>query len=280
MAWPAVRGKLRRAADGADCLLIIEDVQRLPSTPTAQRKLRSLLDESVAVDQRVIVTSSDIPGSLESLPHDVRSRLVGGLTVCISKPSRETRVSIINAYAEAFSVSFTASAVALLARSFETTAGKLVLAVKEIISWLPKQNHQAIVSIAVDKNTIDKNTVGRNTVDKNLVQRYLEEAAATHCLTISRLAGIVARQSRTTVAQLRGRSRHRCISATRNLLMYLAHKQGQHSFASIGKYLGGRDHTTILHGCRNIERQLLVDTTIQHEIRALSETIAEEKLTV
>jgi chromosomal replication initiator protein len=63
-----------------------------------------------------------------------------------------------------------------------------------------------------------------------------------------------ARHCRVPLTELRGPSRRRSIVHARNLAMWLARDLTHHSLARIGGYFGGRDHTTVLHGCRAAAR--------------------------
>jgi chromosomal replication initiator protein len=63
------------------------------------------------------------------------------------------------------------------------------------------------------------------------------------------------------------------VVAARSVAMYLARKLTDHSLEQIGRAFGGRDHTTVLHGCRKIEKQLETDPAVRQTVRQLQEVL-------
>lgn len=76
------------------------------------------------------------------------------------------------------------------------------------------------------------------------------------------------------VREMEGDSRRRCIARPRQVIMYLAKQHTQLSFESIGYLLGGRDHTTILHGVRQIERLKKSDLAIAESVLTIKEKLS------
>jgi chromosomal replication initiator protein len=75
------------------------------------------------------------------------------------------------------------------------------------------------------------------------------------------------------VAALRGRSRAKAVVTARDVAMYLARQLTESSLEKIGQYFGGRDHTTVLHGCRRTEKWLKTDPAMRRVLEQLSGTL-------
>ena len=231
-------------------LLVLEKVEKLASVPTMVAGVCRLLDAYRAHSQGIIVTVSRTPNYLQDLSPPIRSRLLAGLVVPLSKPSIETRREIIRTYEKLLEISFSSSAVDLLAGGIQTTTGRLIEIICNIVSQIPRRSQNQVIG-------------GKQVLD------CLSQDRELGLLEIRQIAKVVAAHYGTTVAELRGRSRRREISVPRSVVMYLAHNRGGCSLTYIGKYLGKRDHTTVMHGCRMIEKKIVSDATIASDVRML-----------
>jgi chromosomal replication initiator protein len=79
------------------------------------------------------------------------------------------------------------------------------------------------------------------------------------------------------VAELRSASRRRGVVVARDVAMYLARQLTSNSLKQIGDYFGGRDHTTVLHGCRKTESLMNSDATTHQAVLALKQRLAMEE---
>lgn len=231
-------------------LLVFEKMERLASVPTMVAGVCRLLDAYRAHSQGVVVTVSRTPNYLQDLSPPVRSRLLGGLVVPLSKPSIETRREIIHTYEKLLEISFSSNAVDLLAGGIQTTTGKLIEIICNVVSRTPQHAQNQPIS-------------GKQILD------CLSQDREVGLLEIHQIAKVVAGHYGTTISELRGRSRRREISIPRSVVMYLAHNRVGYSLTYIGKYLGKRDHTTVMHGCRMVEKKIVSDTTIAGDMRML-----------
>ena len=96
-------------------------------------------------------------------------------------------------------------------------------------------------------------------------------------LTPEQILTAVARHYQVSAEQLTGPSRARAVSVPRQLAMYLIRRETGASLPAIGELLGGRDHTTILHGCTKIEAQIEADETLRRDWLAIKGRLSETK---
>ncbi len=240
----------RALSENPGGLLVLEKVEKLAAVPTMVAGVCRLLDAYQAHSGGIIVTASQAPNYLSGLSTPIRSRLLGGLVVPLHKPSIETRREIIHIYEKLLGVSFSLNAVGLLTSELQTTTGKLIEIICTIVAEIPPRARDRVIG-------------------SKQVIHCLGYKGGVGLIEIHQIAKVVAGHYGTTVSQLRGRSRRREISIPRSIVMSLAHNLGGYSLAYIGKYLGKRDHTTVMHGCRIIEKKFGSDVAIAGDMRVL-----------
>jgi chromosomal replication initiator protein len=105
--------------------------------------------------------------------------------------------------------------------------------------------------------------------DRETVATHFQAEADASRLTVERIAERVSRYYRIDRRQLRSRQRSRSALVPRQVGMYLARRLTALSLEQIGAYFGGRDHSTVLHACRKIDRALGQDPTLSGAVRHL-----------
>lgn len=226
-------------------LLVIEDLQHIPAGDHALEELRYTLDDYEENGGTVVVTASSPPSVLANLPSDLSSRLAVGLILQLASPGGAARTRIIRYAANALGRTLTDDAATRLARGLDGSANHLFRAVFELVG---------------------ETTAG--TIDGARAERLLVDRAARRP-TLRQIIAAVARQQRVTQAQLKSSSRRQSIVFARGLIAYLARELAGSNYEDIGRALGGRDHTTILHGYRKIAHDREHDPQIQQTLEQL-----------
>ena len=243
-AW---RKRVRQAP-----LVVLEDVHNLAGHEPAQHEVSATIDAVLAEGGRMIVTSRTTPAALTALDARLRGRLEAGLVVNIAPPQRAARLALLSAFARERRITLDSRTSAALADAPQCTAGELLAALERLSE--PGQPPLSPVSL----------------------RQHVGKPAPGHRPRIATVAAKVARRYRLTVDDLRGRSRRRSVATARAMTMYLCrHLAGSH-LRQIGEYLGGRDHTTVLHGCQTIEQQLQHDATIRAEVAELQNELMKK----
>jgi chromosomal replication initiator protein len=83
----------------------------------------------------------------------------------------------------------------------------------------------------------------------------------------------VARLHNLRSADITGKKRTRALTEPRHLAMYLARKHTRLSFPELGREFGGRDHSTIQHGCRKVEVELETDADLAYQVRLIEQSL-------
>lgn len=215
-------------------LLAIDDLQHLPAQEFALQELRYTLDDYEDRGATVIVTSTQPPSTLPNLPPDLRSRLAGGLTLQLSPPGEEARARFIRQAANALGQPISGEAAERLAHGIDGT---------------PNQLLSALFKLHAEGNNGSKTELQRTT-------QVLADRAANRP-DLREIVAVVARHQNIPQTLLKSSSRRQSVVYARNLVVYLAREIAAATYEEIGRALGGRDHTTIIHSYRKLvdERQ-------------------------
>ncbi len=228
-------------------LLVLEDLGQLAGKRPAQHELHHLLDELADREALVLVTARSLPGQSAALLPALRSRLSGGLVVRLSLPGPATRRAILERLASARGMTLSKRAIHGLADSLAVNVPTLVSALLEL--------------------ELAAGTTGQP-VSSRRVREFLTQRDSSQRPNLRQIAVLTAKHFGLSLADLKSPQRRQPLVAGRGVAMYLARQLTDKSFEQIGAFFGGRDHTTVLHGCRRTESLLARD-------RALRQAVAE-----
>jgi chromosomal replication initiator protein len=213
-------------------LLILEDLGQLAGKRGAQQELLHTLDVLTEQETPVIVTSRALPTHASALVASLRSRLSAGLTVQLTLPGPLARRAILERAAAARQLTLARGVVRELSERIHAGAPALISAVLELDL---------------------RSQVSGSPLDDERARRWLGQRER-EVPTLRDIARQTAKYFGLTIAQLKSPERHQPLVAGRAVAMYLARQLTPKSLQQIGAYFGGRDHTTVMHSCRRIER--------------------------
>lgn len=244
-AVPEFRTKYR------DCsLFVLEDVEALSGRSAAQIELVHTFDALLDRGAQMILTASASPARLNQLLPTLASRLSQGLVVALAPPGVEARMVLLRHLAQLRHIELTESVGQILAEGLCGTVPDLFAAVGELASIAP----------------LDRGTIGAESA-----REFARRQSAVREPPLADIAVQTARYFGLRLADLRGPSRRRAVVTARDVAMYLARLLTNRSFDQIGEYFGGRDHTTVAHGCRKTGNLLKSDPAIDHAVQKLTE---------
>jgi len=218
-------------------MLIVEDLQRLPQRAFVQRELRDTLDVLVDSDRMVLLTAQRSPATMMSLEASLRDRLAAGLVVQLRLPGVEARQEILQ--------------LASAARLAEGLNSEQLAELAKKVDGPPPQLFRALAELQLASETGQKVSDLRPPIP------------------LKQLIAVVARYYSLTQAALRSPTRRKSLVHARSVVIHLARKLTDLSYAQIGQGLGGRDHTTIMHAHRNSQRLLADDPATQQAVDQL-----------
>ncbi|NJC33102.1 chromosomal replication initiator protein [Sphingomonas jejuensis] len=235
-----------RAAD----LLMIDDIQFIAGKGSTQEEFLHTIDEIIAAGGRLVITADRSPQALTDLEGRIQSRIVGGL-VCDIRPAGEAlRRRILDAKCAALGSRLPDDVSALLARRMASSVRELEGALNRLTAYA---------------------TLSERTIDTAFAAEVLGEMldAAPRRLTIDDIQKAVAEHYGMRQSEMLSARRSRAIARPRQVAMYLAKRLTPRSLPEIGRRFGGRDHTTVIHAVKQIDRLRLEDQELDGDVRVL-----------
>ena len=236
-------------------VLLIDDIQFIADKERTQEEFFHTFNALHSAGKQIVITSDRTPKEISLLEERLRSRFEWGLIADISSPDLETRIAILRSKAEESGVIVADDVVEQVARRVQSNVRELEGALTRLVA------------------------VGRLSgmpVTMELAARVLSEAVYPNpkrILEPEQVVSVVAEHFGLTVEQLRGPKRDREIVVPRQIAAYLSREETDASLVRIGGALGGRDHSTIIHGCAKIEREMSYDAELRREVALLREAL-------
>ncbi|MFQ5946074.1 MAG: chromosomal replication initiator protein DnaA, partial [Anaerolineae bacterium] len=238
---PAFRSKYREV----DALLV-DDVQFMAGKESTQEAFVHAFNTLHRRGQQVALSSNLPPQRIPSLDARLRSRFEWGLVVRLERPDLETRVAILRAKSVQHPAPVSDEVLLYL-------AGRLRGSVRELEGSLNR-----VVAFAGATN---------RRLDETLARDALAELGPEPVPpSLEAILRAVARFYELDLVDLQGPARTKAVARPRQVAMYLAREEAGASLAAIGSVLGGRDHSTVLHGDSRIRSSLSQDASLQHDL--------------
>ena len=232
-------------------LLVLDDLGQMAAKPAAQIELQHTIDALLMDGRQVVVTAPVTPYKIPQLLPSLVSRLAAGLIVGIMMPGPAARLAILRDVIRARDLLIEDEATRLLADRMAVTVPELSGALYDLNAKLGSTE----------------------TIRRAAVLSYFEGRPSRRQATLREIATQTARHFALSVADLRSSSRRQKVVRARAVAMYVARQVTDKSLCAVGQYFGGRDHTTVLHGCRTTEQLLAHDAELRqavHELRSLA----------
>jgi chromosomal replication initiator protein len=235
--------------------LIIDDIQMFANRTGTQEEFFHTFNALLEGNKQVILTSDKYPKEIEGLEERLKSRFGWGLTIEVEPPEFEMRVAILLRKAAGKQVTLPENVAFLIAKSIRANVRDLEGALNRVLAYSGLIGRPLTVDVA-----------------KEALKDLIALQAKT--LTLENIQKTVADYYKLKVADLISPKRTRTFTRPRQIAMYISKELTGHSLPEIGEVYGGRDHTTVLHACRQVavfrseDRQL--DEQVQDLIRVLT----------
>ncbi len=236
-------------------VLLVDDIQFIVGKERTQEEFFHTFNALHGAGKQIVVSCDRPPKALVALEDRLRSRFGWGLIADVQPPDFETRIAILRAKAEGASVQVPDEVLAHIARKIPSNIRELEGALNRVLA------HANLMYLPLTLET---------------AQVVLESILAHSAdLSPEQILLAVAQHYGLSEEQLIGRSRTRAISVPRQLCMYLIRAETDASLPQIGELLGGRDHTTIMHGCEKISVQIETDEQLRRDWLAIKGMLSE-----
>ena len=245
--------EFKRSYRSLDALLI-DDIQFFAGKERSQEEFFHTFNALLEGQRQIILTCDRYPKEVTGLEERLKSRFGWGLTVAIEPPELETSVAILKSKAEGEGVQLPDEVAFFIAKRIRSNVRELEGALRRVIA-----NYRF---------------TGRP-IDLDFAKEALRDLLALQerLVSIENIQKTVADYFKIRVGDLLSKKRSRSIARPRQIAMALAKELTNHSLPEIGDAFGGRDHTTVLHGCRRIEGLRETDKRVDDDYLNLLRTL-------
>jgi chromosomal replication initiator protein len=230
--------------------LLIDDIQFFAKKERSQEEFFHTFNALLEGGQQMILTCDRYPKEIDGLEERLKSRFGWGLTVAVEPPELETRVAILMKKATQARIDLPPDAAFFIAQRIRSNVRELEGALKRVIA--------------------NAHFTGKP-IDIDLIKDSLKDLLALQDKQVSldNIQRTTAEYYKIKVADLMSRRRSRSVARPRQVAMALAKELTNHSLPEIGDSFGGRDHTTVLHGCRKIKELRETNADIREDYKNL-----------
>ena len=242
-----------RSAD----VLLLDDIQFLIGKEQTQEGFFHTFNALHMTNRQIVITSDRPVTALTLLEDRVRSRLAGGLVVDLHSPDLETRLAILRAKADMMQQHIEADVIQFLGERIHKNIRELEGNLNRVIAYA--QLTKAPITIELVKRAtanMAESGNARSVSDQTVID------------AVSDYYGI-------SSDAIKGRKRDKKTALARQVTMYLLREEADMGASAIGRVLGGKDHTTVLHGCDRISNQMNVDSHLRRDVINIRETLAK-----
>jgi chromosomal replication initiator protein len=236
-------------------MLLVDDVQFLSGKEQTHEGFFHTFNDLHNSGNQVVVSSDRPPRELPLMEERLRSRFEWGLIADIQPPDLETRMAILANKADEMHVGLGEAVIELIAKRVQRNVRELEGSLNRMVAYAQLMN----VEITLDTTERILNEVtqeqSRASIDP---QRILSEVAGYYGLAVE---------------DLMTRNRRRAVSVPRQVAMYLLIHEIGLPPTHVGRLLGGRDHSTVIHGAGKINGEMNEDNSLRHDVQAIKEAI-------
>lgn len=235
--------------------LLIDDIQFFAGKERSQEEFFHTFNTLLEGQSQVILTCDRYPKEVEGLEERLKSRFGWGLTQAIEPPELETRVAIMQSKADLLNIELPSEVAFFIGKRIRSNIRELEGALRRVVA--NAQFTGSAITLEFAKDALH---------DLLALQDKL--------VTIDNIQKTVAEYYKIRVSDLISARRSRSIARPRQMAMSLAKELTNHSLPEIGDAFGGRDHTTVLHGCRKILSLRESDTQLNNDYINLLRTLS------
>lgn len=236
-------------------LLLIDDIQFIAGKDTVQEEFFHTFNAVTSVGGQIILTSDRPPSEISKLEERLRSRFEAGLIVDIAPPDFELRCAITQIKANEKGINLSSEQVQMIAANSEAARK-----IEGILTRILTEIHL-------------KNIVVTNELIESMFSKSLETSGKITRSTPDEVIDAVSKYFQIGKRLLLGESRARPIARPRQILMYLLRTHLGVPLEEIGRVVGGRDHTTVMHAVEKISELATTDVQIREDILKIKQVI-------
>lgn len=239
-------------------MLIVDDIQEWVSATKTQETFFHIFNHLFRNGKRIILACDRPPVDLQGMSDRLLTRFSCGLIAELEKPNAKLCMDILNSKIKRDGLCIPEEVVRYIAQTANGSVRDLEGVVNSLLAY----------SIVYNSN-----------IDMRLAERVIKRAVKIDDkpLTIDDILTTVCHHFNVTTANVASRSRKRDYVTARQVSMYLAQKYTKMPASRIGKLVGGRDHSTVIHSCNQVEQRIKIDKAFCAEVSSIETSFKLKK---
>lgn len=230
-------------------VFIMDDIQFLSGKDKVQEELFHLFNLFYDKNRQVIFSSDKHPNFIIGLHDRLKSRLSQGMIIDVSKPEYESRFAILQAKSRDHSISISHEILDFIAKNVEGNIRELEGIFNTLMAQMDSKHRELNiqeVKLLIKNNIKPKKNVSIEDIIKTIAHFYTLDEALIY-----------------------EKTRRKEIVRARQVAMYLLREDYSISFPLIGRKMGGRDHTTVIHSCEKVKEEVETDLGLAQELEQI-----------
>lgn len=239
-------------------ILMLDDIQFLAGKTTTQEALFHTFNDLIGLKKQIILTSDRHPKELTFLNDRLKSRFQAGLTVEINKPDIETRIAIIRKKSLQKNFIIDNDIILYIAENIDSNIREIEGAISKLIFYCQLNGKDKADNILLAKEAL-----------KN------EISTSSHILTMDTITDAVCSYFNISKSDIKSNKRPKNIAIPRQIAIYLILDMLDSTTTAVGKYFGGKDHTTISYARDKINEEMKTNNLISLQIKDIKNIIQQ-----
>ncbi|MFK7973556.1 MAG: chromosomal replication initiator protein DnaA [Rickettsiaceae bacterium] len=232
-------------------VLMIDDIQFICGKESTQEEFFHTFNAIIDNNKQMVISCDRSPTDLDNIEERIKSRLGWGLVADVHSTTYELRVGILESKLEKMSLTIPKNVIDFLASKITSNVRELEGALNKVIA------HSTLIGREV---TLDST--------QDILRDLLRSNERT--VTIEDIQKIVANRYNIKVSDMSSSRRQRSISRPRQIAMFLSKTKTSKSLAAIGEKFGKKDHSTVIHAIKQVEKIMVTDVDFREEITLLT----------
>ncbi len=232
-------------------ILLVDDIQFIAGKESTEEEFFHTFNSLYEASKQIVICSDRPPKSISGLEERLRSRFEWGLIADIQPPDLELRIAILRSKVDLMQRVVPNEVIDFVARRVDTNIRELEGSLNRVLVYAELTHSELTVEVA-------REALQNLAIDIRGNQPSLPQ-----------ITRAVADYYHVPEADLRGKQRDRRVVLPRQVAMFLMHTETDASSTDIGRELGGRDHTTAIHGYEKIAEDIKENSTLKREIEAI-----------
>lgn len=235
-------------------MLLVDDVQFLAGKERTQEEFFHTFNTLYEAQKQIVLSSDRFPKEMPDMEERLRSRFEWGLIADLQPPDVETRIAILRKKADDEGIGLPDDVIQFLAANMKSNIRELEGALVRLGAYSSLTNQTITMDMA-----------------KNILRDIIGEKKKI--ITMDDIEEAVAGRFHVKIAEMKSRRRSKTLVHPRQIAMYLCRELTDSSYPEIGRHFGGKDHTTIIHACKQIAKAKEADLTLRSTLENLKDQI-------